>query len=457
MFCFAFLALAYDFYGRKLKLNVINFPNEQLTEAEIEKRKLKQYDFSARGPARGHGKSKYRGVHWQKNRKRWMARYTLSQKGEKNINLGAFETAEYAAMAFDFEARKRGRPECDLNFPENHPTEEQIEQWKTNTAHYTMMRSGKERSSQYRGVTWHKGMNMWLAQCNILKVVKGMGKEKGPVPVGRSRHEAEAALAFDRACRKCGVPEKELNFPRNHQLLNEVRLFDDECYFCFQKSPTDPVATPCNHVFCRACISSRLEQSPNGSCPCCNMPDLTKDALRSVMLVPWAVQPVQNKPRKRKQDDEENQSHIAAAAAAATNTANSNPSDSGMDNDDYDGQGGPLSDSDHDESDMRKAGYKRMKSGSKFKHDTHDENSSDDDDDDDVSEHDSQQKKKKRRRSTSSSTQRSTRHPSSLAKILGCPARRQPMKYPVGTRFIKVCMYVCMYVGQYVSSCWWWA
>jgi hypothetical protein len=33
-----------------------------------------------------------------------MARYSLAHKGEKNINLGAFETAEYAAMAFDFEA-----------------------------------------------------------------------------------------------------------------------------------------------------------------------------------------------------------------------------------------------------------------------------------------------------------------------------------------------------------------
>ena len=137
-------ALAYDCYARTRSCNVLNFPNEHLSEDEIEKRKSKRNVK----PARGHGKSRYRGVHWQKNRKRWMARYSLAHKGAKNINLGAFETAEYAAMAFDFEARKRGRPEGDLNFPNEHPAEEQIEQWKTNTGHYTLMGCGRKKSSQ---------------------------------------------------------------------------------------------------------------------------------------------------------------------------------------------------------------------------------------------------------------------------------------------------------------------
>jgi hypothetical protein len=33
-----------------------------------------------------------------------------------------------------------------------------------------------------------------------------------------------------------GVPEKELNFPRDGQ-LKEVRLFDNECYFCCLSLP----------------------------------------------------------------------------------------------------------------------------------------------------------------------------------------------------------------------------
>jgi Ring finger domain/AP2 domain len=397
-------------------LSVINFPNERLTEKEIEKRKSKHYDNSNGAPTRGHGKSKYRGVHWQKNRKRWMARYTLSHKGEKNINLGAFETAEYAAMAFDFEARKRGRPECDLNFPDKHPTEEQIEQWKTNTAHYSMMRSGRKKTSQYRGVC--KAGSLWHAQSNIIKVVNGMGKETGPVSLGFFYHEEEAGLAFDRACRKFGVPEKELNFPRNHHLLKEVRLFDNECYFCFQTSPTDPVATPCNHVFCRPCISSWLEQSPNGACPCCKMSGVKEDALRSVTLVPWPVKPEDGKPRKRKRKDEEDHT-------------NSNSSDT--DKDDDDGQTGPPSDAEQEE--------KIKKTGSKQKDDAHDDEYSSDDD---ASENDQaggtadSQQWPKRRRALRSCIQRTTRHAASLGKNPGRAALRRQPKYPVGTRFIKV-------------------
>jgi Zinc finger, C3HC4 type (RING finger) len=153
------------------------------------------------------------------------------------------------------------------------------------------MGCGRKKSSQYRGVTWSKTTHAWNAQCGISKVLIGMKEKTKIVFLGGFYHEKEAALAFDRACRKFGVPEKELNFPRN-QLLNKVRLFDDECYFSCQKNPTDPVATPCNHVFCKTCISSWLEEQwPNGSCPCCKITNLKKDALRPVTLVPWPVEP----------------------------------------------------------------------------------------------------------------------------------------------------------------------
>jgi hypothetical protein len=85
-----------------------------------------------------------------------MARYTLSQKGEKNINLGAFVDAKHAALAFDAEARRRGRADAQLNFPGLHPSDAEIEAWKMNGTHYSMMGSERKKSSQYSVVTVHE-------------------------------------------------------------------------------------------------------------------------------------------------------------------------------------------------------------------------------------------------------------------------------------------------------------
>jgi hypothetical protein len=80
-----------------------------------------------------------------------------SHRGEKNIKLGAFVSAKYAALAFDAEARRRGRLDAHLNFPDLHPSDTEIEAWKMNGAHYSMMGSWHKKASQYRGVTVQKG------------------------------------------------------------------------------------------------------------------------------------------------------------------------------------------------------------------------------------------------------------------------------------------------------------
>ena len=290
-------ALAHDFYARKAgDTHLINFRNERISEKEIEKRKTKQHGRFLRTK----GKSKYRGVHWQKNRKRWMARYSLAHKGEKHINLGAFAEAEYAAMAFDAEARKRGRPDSHLNFPEEHPTEAQIESWKMNTTHYTLMGARNKSSSQYRGVSKQKGTELWNVQCNINKVLQGIGRAKGPAHFGRYQDEIQAALVFDRICRRFGVAEKELNFPRDNQDQKEVRLFDDECYFCHKTSPENPIATPCNHVFCGGCMTEWLDTHQD--CPCCHREPISIEDLRPVELVPWQEEVKKGK-KKRKREN----------------------------------------------------------------------------------------------------------------------------------------------------------
>jgi hypothetical protein len=273
-------ALAHDVYARK-EGRPVNFATERMSEEELKVLKTTQKESTVNLPV--WGLSKFRGVHWQKNRERWMSRYTLAQRGEKNINLGAFVSAKYAALAFDAEARRRGRPDAHLNFPDLHPSDTEIEAWKMNGTHYSMMSSGHKKSSQYRGVTVQKGGSFHV-QINIKKVFEGLGKEKGPASIGVFRHEKEAALVFDRVCRRYGVAEKELNFPRDGQ-LKEVRLFDNECYFCCQERPADPVATPCNHIFCRPCVSMWL--TGRKKCPCCQTSVTSEEVLRPVDLVPW--------------------------------------------------------------------------------------------------------------------------------------------------------------------------
>jgi len=283
-------ALAHDVFARKSGLQV-NFDDERITEEDIEG--LRTSDESKREtPVKG--KCKYRGVHWQKNRKRWMARYSLSKKGEKHVNLGAFLEAKHAALAFDAEARRRGRPDSALNFPNEHPTDDQIEAWNMNTAHYSMMGSQRALTSQYRGVCVEKGGGKYRVRVNIKRIVEGYGKTKGPVCLGLYHFEKQAALQYDRVCRQYGVPEKELNFPRNMPLA-EVRLFDNECYICHSDKPVDPVATSCNHIFCRSCIQKWSESHKH--CACCSSELDAESDLRSVTLVPWPKVNSKKKPQ----------------------------------------------------------------------------------------------------------------------------------------------------------------
>jgi hypothetical protein len=101
----------------------------------------------------------------------------FNAKGEKNINLGAFIDAKHAALAFNAEARRRGRPDTHLNFPKLHPCEAEIEAWKMNGTHYSMTGSQHKNLSQYRGVTIEH--DAFRLQVNINKVLAGLGKN-GP-------------------------------------------------------------------------------------------------------------------------------------------------------------------------------------------------------------------------------------------------------------------------------------
>lgn len=133
-------AFAHDFYARRVGCDKLNFMDESYTtKRKVLRRRKLQPDTIKNPPVEG--KSKYRGVHWQKNRQRWMARYSHHEEGKKHTNLGAFLEAKHAALAFDLEARKQGRPSESLNFPNQTVSEEQIKAWSTNDAHYRHMGS----------------------------------------------------------------------------------------------------------------------------------------------------------------------------------------------------------------------------------------------------------------------------------------------------------------------------
>ena len=74
--------------------------------------------------------SQYKGVHWRPDTERWVARLTRTPAaGLKNIILGTFLDEKWAALAWDAEARRRGRPDKDLNFSRLRPSATEIARW----------------------------------------------------------------------------------------------------------------------------------------------------------------------------------------------------------------------------------------------------------------------------------------------------------------------------------------
>jgi hypothetical protein len=63
---------------------------------------------------RSNSKSPYKGVCWDKERKKWMARLRVNKT---QYNLGRFDTAEEAAKAYDAKVREVCPGDATVNFP----------------------------------------------------------------------------------------------------------------------------------------------------------------------------------------------------------------------------------------------------------------------------------------------------------------------------------------------------
>jgi hypothetical protein len=104
------------------------------------KREKAHLNFPVEGES-GSESSKYRGLCWQKINKKREA--SIAYDGKKHY-LGSFEDEEEAARAYDRAARAH-HGKAQLNFP-------------------TEGESGSRKSSKYRGVTWCKRKNKWIAR-----------------------------------------------------------------------------------------------------------------------------------------------------------------------------------------------------------------------------------------------------------------------------------------------------
>ncbi|CAB9520972.1 expressed unknown protein [Seminavis robusta] len=112
-------ALAYDFEARKIGQPelLLNFPDEHPAAEQICEWKQIVHGES----------SQYRGVTYDKQSSKWRAQIRNSGS---TCYLGSFLEEKHAALAYYFEARKSGLPEHKLNFPNEHPTQEQIQLWQ---------------------------------------------------------------------------------------------------------------------------------------------------------------------------------------------------------------------------------------------------------------------------------------------------------------------------------------
>ena len=127
----------------------------------------------------GSKSSKYKGVHWDKTKAKWVG--YIHMKGKKH-HLGYFPTEEEAARAYDRESlRCRG---FTKNFPRtDYPAPDQAQEPE--------QRKVLEKSSRFTGVSWNKLRRKWAARI----IVDGRSQHMGHFAV-----EADAARAYDRMC-----------------------------------------------------------------------------------------------------------------------------------------------------------------------------------------------------------------------------------------------------------------
>jgi hypothetical protein len=169
-----------------------------------------------RGENKGGGRarrSRYVGVCWSKQGKRWKVQ---AKDGGKQKYLGLYDDETAAAWAFDAYviANKINR---DLNFPSAPGA----------AGHMT---TKKGRTSRHRGVCWDKRAKKWVARIRV----DGKSKSQGTFV-----DEDEAGRAYDAAVRKHYPHERPMGWKR----FNFPSADGEEGSVIAKKINTDPPPT----------------------------------------------------------------------------------------------------------------------------------------------------------------------------------------------------------------------
>lgn len=125
--------------------------------------------------------SKYKGVYWQSQYKKWAAK--IGSRKYRAI-VGSFESEDAAARAYDAAAKDVYGAYAHLNFPNDPIAPWALQLWEQRKA----IRAA--RTSTVRGVYWHKGHEQWAVQ--IKKVHYGyFDTEAEAVEAARRVREGE--------------------------------------------------------------------------------------------------------------------------------------------------------------------------------------------------------------------------------------------------------------------------
>jgi hypothetical protein len=237
-------------------------------------------------------RSSFLGVHCTPARTAWYAQISVDGRGRY---LGAFLDEVDAALAYDIEARKSGKP---TNFPDRELSEEELQsrRWtmskmRTRQPHQLQLTKLRTAISPFRGVSYHSGPRSWYdagprgKPWTAVYHTRSEGRIVS-VPLGHFAEERQAALAWDHEAHRRGRQEDCLNFPYEHVTTAQImawrggrRAALGECPVCFEELVEGVVSTPCGHRFCRGCIEAHLLRDP--LCPECRR-EFAADSLRPV-------------------------------------------------------------------------------------------------------------------------------------------------------------------------------
>ena len=137
--------------------------------------------------------SKYDGVFWDNGKKKWVV--TIRFRGKPKY-IGSFHKRDEkkAALARDYYSRLFYKDMANLNFPDQKITKEELRE---------MLREGSNKTSTYRGVSYHPKVDMWRAR------ITHDGKR---IDLGLHKKEEDAAKAYDKKSRELYGDSAYLNF-----------------------------------------------------------------------------------------------------------------------------------------------------------------------------------------------------------------------------------------------------